>query len=143
VSLLDTFNEKGYALSRGVFSKLQIDILEKEFDRIVKQLKQSGENINARWGSELTKSIENQDSEIIHTHNVQSISCRWNIRVLFKPLWMFNQLFHRACDYLFWEWLRSATGLVQNWSFSIILPFGCLARCRINLVANNWLVVIK
>ncbi len=46
------FNEKGFALKRGVFSSNQISALETEFDRIVAQLQFSGEHINARWGSE-------------------------------------------------------------------------------------------
>ena len=68
------FNEKGFALEKGVFSSNEISALETEFDRIVAQLQLSGEHINARWGSELTHHIENSDSEVIHTHNIQSYS---------------------------------------------------------------------
>ena len=34
----------------------------------------SNENINARWGSELTRTIEDPKSMVLHTHNVQSYS---------------------------------------------------------------------
>ena len=68
------FNKTGYALKKGVFTDAEIEILENEFDKIVTQLKKSGENINARWGSDLTRHIEDSDSEVIHTHNIQSYS---------------------------------------------------------------------
>jgi len=74
LNFLSHFNEKGFALKRGVFSSNQISALETEFDRIVAQLQLSREHINARWGSELTQHLENSDSEVIHTHNVQSYS---------------------------------------------------------------------
>ena len=66
------FNKTGYALEKGIFSIGEIETLENEFDQIVTQLKQSDENINARWGSDLTRHIEESDSEVIHTHNIQS-----------------------------------------------------------------------
>ena len=68
------FNKTGYALKKGVFTDAEIKILENEFDQIVTQLKKSGENINACWGSDLTRHIEDSDSEVIHTHNIQSYS---------------------------------------------------------------------
>ncbi len=74
MSLIDQFNTQGFALEKGVFSFDDIAILDREFDRIVVQLQASGEYINARWGSELTQHIEDADSEIIHTHHVQSYS---------------------------------------------------------------------
>ena len=61
-------------IERGVFTAGEIKTLENEFDQIVTQLKKSGENINARWGSDLTHHIEDSDSEVIHTHNIQSYS---------------------------------------------------------------------
>jgi len=72
--VLSTFNEQGYYLARGLFSKGTISYLEKEFDEIVNQMNASNENINARWGSELTKTIEDPKSMVLHTHNVQSYS---------------------------------------------------------------------
>ena len=74
LNFLSHFNEKGFALEKSVFSSNEISALETEFDRIVAQLQFSGEHINAGWGSELTHHIENSDSEVIHTHNVQSYS---------------------------------------------------------------------
>tara|TARA_B100000886_G_scaffold72702_1_gene46608 strand:+ start:7 stop:780 length:774 start_codon:yes stop_codon:yes gene_type:complete len=72
--VLSTFNEQGYYLARGLFSQGAISYLEKEFDKIVKQMNASNENINARWGSDLTKTIEDPKSMVLHTHNVQSYS---------------------------------------------------------------------
>ena len=74
MSFITHFNENGFALEKGVFSSNQISAFEIEFDRIVSRLQSSGEQINARWGSELTQHLENPDSEVIHTHNVQSYS---------------------------------------------------------------------
>ena len=72
--VLSTFNEQGYYLARGLFSQRAISYLEKEFDKIVTQMNASNENINARWGSELTRTIEDPKSMVLHTHNVQSYS---------------------------------------------------------------------
>ena len=72
--VLSTFNEQGYYLARGLFSQRAISYLEKEFDKIVNQMNASNENINARWGSELTRTIEDPKSMVLHTHNVQSYS---------------------------------------------------------------------
>ena len=69
-----TFNEQGYYLARGLFSQRAISYLEKEFDKIINQMNASNENINARWGSELTRTIEDPKSMVLHTHNVQSYS---------------------------------------------------------------------
>ena len=52
LDFLSHFNERGFALEKGVFSSNEISALETEFDRIVSQLQFSGEHINARWGSE-------------------------------------------------------------------------------------------
>ncbi len=74
MSFSSQFNTRGFALEKGVFSSNQISALEAEFDRIISQIQFSGEHINAHWGSELTQHIENPDSAVIHTHNVQSYS---------------------------------------------------------------------
>jgi ectoine hydroxylase-related dioxygenase (phytanoyl-CoA dioxygenase family) len=68
------FNESGFYLAKGLFNEKAMAIIEKDFDRVVDQIKKSGENINARWGSKLTEHIESQDSSVIHTHNVQGYS---------------------------------------------------------------------
>lgn len=74
MSFSSQFNTRGFVLEKGVFSSNQISALEAEFDCIISQIQFSGEHINARWGSELTQHIENPDSAVIHTHNVQSYS---------------------------------------------------------------------
>ena len=72
--MVSDFKEKGFCLEKNVFTPDAVQILSLEFDRIVSQLQRSGEYINARWGSELTKDIEQSDTQVIHTHNVQSYS---------------------------------------------------------------------
>ena len=72
--MVSDFKEKGYCLEKAVFSSEATATLASEFDQIIAQLKKSGENINASWGSELTKDIEQADMEVIHTHNLQSYS---------------------------------------------------------------------
>ena len=72
--MVSDFKEKGFCLEKNVFTPDAVQILSSEFDRIVSQLQRSGEYINARWGSELTKDIEQSDTQVIHTHNVQSYS---------------------------------------------------------------------
>ena len=71
-----TFNRDGFYFEKNVLKKNEIQLIEKEFDHIVKQLKLSGENINARWDSELQNELETNklSTEVIHTHNVQSYS---------------------------------------------------------------------
>jgi len=69
-----SFNNNGYYVARGLFDENRILLLEKEFDRIIDQIKNSGEDINARWGSKLTAGIEDPNSTVLHTHNVQSYS---------------------------------------------------------------------
>ena len=67
--VLSAFNEEGYYLAKGLFSQRAISYLEKEFDKIINQINASNENINARWGSELTKTIEDPKSiAVSYTH---------------------------------------------------------------------------
>ena len=72
--MVSDFKEKGFCLEKNVFTPDAVQTLSSEFDRIVSQLQRSSEYINARWGSELTKDIEQSDTQVIHTHNVQSYS---------------------------------------------------------------------
>ena len=72
--MVSDFKEKGFYAQSSLFTKEALQKYSLEFDRIVTQLKESGEDINARWGSELTKDIEQSESQVIHTHNVQSYS---------------------------------------------------------------------
>ena len=73
-SIKSKFDTDGYYTSDGLFSKKEIKDFEKEFDKIIKQIKLTNEGINARWGSNLTKKIESDNSVVLHTHNVQSYS---------------------------------------------------------------------
>jgi phytanoyl-CoA hydroxylase len=72
-----SFEEKGYYLAKGVFSKDEVATLEKDFDHIVAQLVASGEQINATWMGPEMKRIQGKDDIIIHTHNVQLFSRVW------------------------------------------------------------------
>ena len=72
--LHNNFKSNGFAIAENIFQPEIIQTWIEEFDKIVIQLKESGEDLNARWGSHLTKDIEPNNSEVIHTHNVQSFS---------------------------------------------------------------------
>ena len=73
----DFFAENGYYLAKSVYAPATVEALEHDFDRMVVQLNQSGENINGRWGSPMTQDIEADDTVVLHTHNVQSYSSVW------------------------------------------------------------------
>jgi len=68
------FDKSGFYIARRVFNKDKCFILEKEFDKIIDQIKKSGENINAQWSSKLTRETNPTGSSVLHTHNVQSFS---------------------------------------------------------------------
>jgi len=72
------FAENGYYFAKGVFSRTEVRELEEDFDRIVAQLQNSGEESNARWGGEEMKRLDKGESVIVHTHMVQSYSARWH-----------------------------------------------------------------
>ena len=84
--MVSDFKEKGFCLEKNVFTPDAVQTLSSEFDRIVSQLQRSGEYINARWGSELTKDIEQSDTQVIHTHNVQSFSAEMMAMIQNKKL---------------------------------------------------------
>ncbi|MCS5639189.1 MAG: phytanoyl-CoA dioxygenase family protein, partial [Candidatus Marinimicrobia bacterium] len=84
--MVSDFKEKGFCLEKNVFTPDAVQTLSSEFDRIVYQLQRSGEYINARWGSELTKDIEQSDTQVIHTHNVQSFSAEMMAMIQNKKL---------------------------------------------------------
>jgi phytanoyl-CoA hydroxylase len=71
------FARDGYYVAHGVYSDKMLLDLEEDFDRIVDQLKRSGENVNARWPGENVDALDGGASTIIHTHNVQRYSARW------------------------------------------------------------------
>ena len=72
--MVEDFEKNGFFIKKGLFSQKDIKLYIREFDKIVNQLKDSKENINAHWGSTLTSNIEQHDSMVIHTHNVQNYS---------------------------------------------------------------------
>jgi phytanoyl-CoA hydroxylase len=71
---LDNFNNNGFLLKKNLFRGSDLQSLKSEFDFIVSCLKNSDEDINASWGSPLTKNIDPLNTEVIHTHNVTSYS---------------------------------------------------------------------
>jgi ectoine hydroxylase-related dioxygenase (phytanoyl-CoA dioxygenase family) len=70
------WDENGYYLAKGVFSPSEVKMLEYDFDRIVCQLLDSGEELNARWtGPEMDRL--GAGTVVLHTHNVQQYSSVW------------------------------------------------------------------
>ena len=78
------FNENGYYLAKGIYDASLLNNMQDEFDRIIRQLLASKENTNARWGSQLTRELEDANSVVYHTHNVQSYSAIW-LQALLDP----------------------------------------------------------
>ncbi len=71
------FDEQGFFHAKGVFEPNDVEVLERDFDRIVAQLTASGEVIDATWdGGEAAKLARSSDV-ILHTHNVQKYSRTW------------------------------------------------------------------
>jgi len=78
------FHENGYYHARGVFSPAEIAELETDFDRIVDQLSQSGEEVDARWKGAAIDKIAPKSTVVVHTHNVQIYSAAWH-RAFMQP----------------------------------------------------------
>lgn len=75
------FEEHGYYHAKGVFTPAELVALEGDFDGIVRQLKGSGDAINARWiGEDMEEAM---DTEVLHTASVQRYSAVW-ARALFQ-----------------------------------------------------------
>ncbi|MFL2983781.1 MAG: phytanoyl-CoA dioxygenase family protein [Candidatus Neomarinimicrobiota bacterium] len=118
------FNKNGFYLARGLFNEKKILTLEQEFDKIVNQIKISDENINARWGSTLTKKIENINSLVLHTHNVQSYSYKMLKMIQNKKLLDITEsiigydiILHHSKLFLKPPLIGSAFPLHQDWSY--------------------------
>jgi phytanoyl-CoA hydroxylase len=77
------FHENGYYVAKGVYSPDEIATLETDFDRIVAQLRGSGEVVDARWGGAAIDKIAPKDTSVVHTHNVQIYSAAW-LRAFFQ-----------------------------------------------------------
>ena len=72
------FQQQGYYLARQVFSPAELRTLTADFDRIVAQLQESGESINARWDNdEALAQLAATDSVVFHTNNVHQYSAAW------------------------------------------------------------------
>ena len=119
-----TFKQSGYLLAKGLFKKPETVVFEQEFDKIISQLKKSGENINARWGSGLTKKLESQKSKVIHTHNVQSFSSimldmvkNKNLLKIAEALIGPDIILHHTKLFLKPPRIGSAFPLHQDWSY--------------------------
>lgn len=79
------FNENGYYVARGLFKPDQVKPLERDFNRIVRQLTASGDKNKAQWTGALQKKIGGEKSMITHTHNVQCYSEEWLRALQAKP----------------------------------------------------------
>ena len=118
------FRNDGYYLSKNLFNKSEISVLEKEFDKIVWQLEKSEENINARWGGSLVKNLDLKSSKVIHTHNVQTFSSIMLEMIQNKKLLKIAESFlgpdiilHHTKLFLKPPKLGSAFPLHQDWSY--------------------------
>jgi ectoine hydroxylase-related dioxygenase (phytanoyl-CoA dioxygenase family) len=83
VSIRADFEENGYVVCKGLFSSEFLAELQSDFDRIVCQLMDSGEEVNAIW--EGAKSISKEGAFVTHTHNVQQFSSAWLRALTHEP----------------------------------------------------------
>jgi phytanoyl-CoA hydroxylase len=81
-SINEFYKENGYYIARGVYTREEVRELETDFDRIVRQMTSSGEDINARWGGKAMEKAK--DTIVVHTHNVQKFSAAW-LRAMQHP----------------------------------------------------------
>ena len=72
------FQKDGYYLAKSVYSPTEVAELESDFDRIVRQLTASGEEVTGRWSGAAMDKIAPKDSVFVHTHNVQIYSAAWH-----------------------------------------------------------------
>lgn len=73
----EQFEEQGFYITRGAFAGAEVAKLENEFDRIVRQILSSGEEVNARWGGPEMEKMGANETVVLHTHNVQKYSAVW------------------------------------------------------------------
>ena len=107
-----------------MFSEKEILVYNQDFDKIISQLKDSSDNINASWKSPLTKKIEPKNSEVIHTHHVQSYSSTMlsmiqdkNLLDVFESLIGPDIILHHSKLFLKPPKVGSAFPLHQDWSY--------------------------
>lgn len=69
------YEANGYYIARNLIDSTTLSELQTDFDRIVTQMENSGEDINARWDNENTTELDgDRSSVVIHTHQVQKYS---------------------------------------------------------------------
>ena len=78
------FKKNGYYFAKSVFSAGEIQCMEKDFDQALAQLLNTENDLNARWGGELMKQLDEGESVLYHTHNIQSFSAVW-LSAFMKP----------------------------------------------------------
>lgn len=83
------FEENGYYIARRVFVGEELRELERTFDHIVRQLTESGEQINARWSGPEMEKLGAESTVVLHTHNVQQYSGAW-MRALLSEQFLNN-----------------------------------------------------
>ncbi len=71
------FDAEGYYHAKGVFRPDEVAAQEADFYRIVRQLVDSGDQIDATWDGTETARISRPGDRILHTHNVQKFSRIW------------------------------------------------------------------
>lgn len=76
-SIHDQFARDGFYLAKNVYDSARIASLEHDFDRIVDQLIDSGEEINAAWKGEAADQVRKEGMKILHTHHVHCYSALW------------------------------------------------------------------
>ena len=79
-----SFQKDGYYLAKGVYSPAEVAELETDFDRIVRQLNASGEEVAVRWKGASIDKIDSTNTTVVHTHNVQIYSAAW-LRAFLQP----------------------------------------------------------
>lgn len=71
------FETNGYYHAKGLFRPDEVVALRADFDRIVVQLVQSGDHVDATWDGGETQKLARTGDRILHTHNVQKYSRTW------------------------------------------------------------------
>lgn len=72
------FDDNGYYLARGLYKPGEVALLEKDFDRIVAQNIAHNDAPQIRWQGERTAKITPDETFLLHTHQVQYYSSRWD-----------------------------------------------------------------
>jgi ectoine hydroxylase-related dioxygenase (phytanoyl-CoA dioxygenase family) len=71
------FAEHGYYHAKSVFDAQTLTTLSRDFDRIVAQLTESQEQVDARWDGAATDALARPGDTVLHTHNVQKYARSW------------------------------------------------------------------